>query len=205
VFADLAARYPPSRVNDPESPEAAANGQYLLIAREAYDAVGGVTAVATSLLEDVALARAIKQSGRRIYFRYGGDAVRTRMYRSFAQMQEGWTKNLALLFPSLGWLAALRMAEFATILMGLGFATGAAMAGAPRFAGVVGAAAILLWVLVGMRLRRSNFRWHAIVLGFFGLPVFAYLLLRSRRFHRQGRVSWKGRSYSGLAVKQSKG
>src|SRR5271170_4375748 len=57
IFAELAATYRPSQVNDPASPAAAANGQYLLISREAYDAVGGHAAVRTSLLEDVALAR----------------------------------------------------------------------------------------------------------------------------------------------------
>ena len=107
IFAELAATYRPARVSDPESPAAAANGQYILISREAYDAVGGHAAVSGSLLEDVALARAVKASGRRIFFRYGGDAVRTRMYRSFAQLREGWTKNLALLFPSPARLALL--------------------------------------------------------------------------------------------------
>ena len=108
IFAELAATYRPSLVSDPRSPAAAANGQYILISREAYDAVGGHAAVSSSLLEDVALAQAVKASGRKIFFRYGGDAVRTRMYRSFAQLREGWTKNLALLFPSPWRLALLR-------------------------------------------------------------------------------------------------
>ena len=45
------------------------------------------------------LARLFRDAGHRVYFRYGGDAVRTRMYRNWAQLREGWTKNLALLFP----------------------------------------------------------------------------------------------------------
>src|SRR5579863_4317083 len=95
IFAELAATFRPQDVSGPNSPAAAANGQYILVRRTAYDAVGGHAAIATSLLEDVALARAVKQSGRRILFRYGGDAVCTRMYRTFAQLREGWTKNLA--------------------------------------------------------------------------------------------------------------
>ncbi len=109
IFAELARTYRPSEVCDPSHPAAAANGQYLLIAREAYDAVGGHLAVAHTLLEDVALAMAVKCSGRRLRFRYGGDAVRTRMYRDFASLREGWTKNLALLFPDSGALAARRI------------------------------------------------------------------------------------------------
>ena len=109
IFAELAATYRPALVSDPGSPAAAANGQYILIARAAYDAIGGHAAVSASLLEDVALARAVKASGRRIFFRFGGDAVRTRMYRSFSQLREGWTKNLALLFASPARLALLRL------------------------------------------------------------------------------------------------
>ena len=111
------------------SPAAAANGQYILIAREAYDAIGGHAAVSSSLLEDVALARAVKASGRRIFFRFGGDAVRTRMYRSFAQLREGWTKNLALLFPSPARLALLRLTEFVLIAGGFAPAVAAFLRG----------------------------------------------------------------------------
>src|SRR5437763_525803 len=116
IFAELATTYPPKKVNAPASPIAAASGQYLLISREAYDAVGGHTKIASDLLEDVAMARLVKSSGRKIFFRYGGDAVRTRMYRSWSQMKEGWTKNLALLFPRSRALAFLRMAELLLIV-----------------------------------------------------------------------------------------
>ena len=68
IFADLAATFRPSLVSDPKSPAAAANGQYILIMREAYDAVGGHAAIACDLLEDVALARAVKRSGRKYSF-----------------------------------------------------------------------------------------------------------------------------------------
>src|SRR5207248_3551016 len=86
IFAELANTYRPSLVSDPSSTAAAANGQYLLVKREAYAAVGGHAAIASSILDDVALARAVKRSGRKIFFRYGADAVCTRMYRSFAQL-----------------------------------------------------------------------------------------------------------------------
>lgn len=125
IFAELACTYRPRQVCDPASPIAAANGQFLLIRRDAYDSVGGHAAVAGDLLEDVALARLVKQSGRRLRFRYAGELVETRMYRSFAQLREGWTKNLALLFPSPAKLALLRFVEF---LAGVGGATTAIVA-----------------------------------------------------------------------------
>src|SRR5947208_14322700 len=134
IFAELAITYPPQAVNDPTSPIAAANGQYLLISREAYDAVGGHTKIANDLLEDVAMARLVKSSGRKIFFRYGGDAVRTRMYRSFSQMKEGWTKNLALLFKQPRSLALLRFSEFLLIVGNLLAAIWATLSGKPNLA-----------------------------------------------------------------------
>jgi glycosyltransferase involved in cell wall biosynthesis len=195
IFAELAAAYRPADVSDPASAQAAANGQYILISREAYDAVGGHAAVAASLLEDVALARAVKASGRRIFFRFGGDAVRTRMYRSLPQLQEGWTKNLALLFRSPARLAAVRFTEFILIVNTAALALAAALS---NRRGVSAAAAVLCVVLLAFffrRIRPAHFFWDANLLAIFGLPIFSYLLLRSRLSHKRNKVSWKGRSY----------
>ncbi len=120
IYAELATTYRPKDVCDPASAVAAANGQYLLITRPAYDAVGGHAALSHTLLEDVALARAVKRSGRKLRFRFGGDAVRTRMYRTWHELRDGWTKNLALLFPQTLRLAAIRSIEFLLAAGGIG-------------------------------------------------------------------------------------
>jgi glycosyltransferase involved in cell wall biosynthesis len=196
IFAELAATHSPGDVSDPSSAAAAANGQYILISRQAYDAVGGHAAVATSLLEDVELARAVKCSGRRIVFRYARDAVRTRMYRSFAQLREGWTKNLVLLFGSPVRLAAIRFAEFILILATVGGAIQAAVRNQWGLAGIATGLAIVVLVFLFRRIRRAHFCWDANLLSIFGLPLFSYLLLRSRLFHKRNRISWKGRTYT---------
>jgi glycosyltransferase involved in cell wall biosynthesis len=195
IFAELAATYRPVLVSDPKSSAAAANGQYILIAREAYDAIGGHAAVSASLLEDVALARAVKASGRKIFFRFGGDAVRTRMYRNFAQLREGWTKNLALLFPSPLRLALLRVTEFVLIAGGVAASVVAAARGhfKPAVAAAIVAATIYGFLL--NRIRRAHFSQDANALALVGLPLFAYLLLRSKLSHKRGSVLWKGRTY----------
>ncbi len=195
IFAELAVTYPPAQVCDPKSPVAAANGQYLMMSREAYDAVGGHRAVAGTLLEDVALARLVKQSGRGLRFRYGGEAVRTRMYRSFAQMWEGWTKNLALLFPHPMRLAGLRGLEFLVIAGAGAMAFGTFLF---DFAGAVVALLVLAitWIAFLGRIRRAHFGAWENDLALFGLPLFAALLVRSQRHHRvRGSVEWKGRAY----------
>jgi glycosyltransferase involved in cell wall biosynthesis len=142
IFAELAVAYRPEDVCDPASPAAAANGQYLLISREVYQAVGGHAAVASDLLEDVALAGAVKRSGRRLFFRFGGDAVRAHMYRSFPQMCEGWSKNLALLFPASGALAWRRSLEFMAAVGGFAVTVAAAGLGAYKTALIAGMIAV---------------------------------------------------------------
>src|SRR5690348_4428736 len=199
VFAELARTYRTEDINDPALSAAAANGQYLLITREAYDAVGGHAAVMRSLLEDVELARAVKRSGRRIRFRYGGDRVRARMYRSFAQLREGWTKNLALLFDSPLRLAILRGAEFVVIAGGAVVAVIAAGRSQPAVAAAAGAVAAAAWLLFLRRIRRAHFAWDGNLLALLGLPVFVSLLRSSALSHKHGSVKWKGRTY-GAAI-----
>ncbi len=193
VFAELAHQYPPKQVSDPGSPITAANGQYILIRRGAYEAIGGHRAIAGDLLEDVALARAVKYSGRKLRFRYGADSVRSRMYRNFRQLREGWTKNLALLFPRPGWLATKMvlfwMAAWSAFFLG----SVGLFGGGRRW---WSAALVLTPLYLGMRLRRANFRWDMNFFGaLFGYPMFGYLLLRSKRAHSKGSVSWKERDY----------
>lgn len=79
----------------------AASGQFLLFRREGYFAFGGHRAVAGNLVEDVALAREIArrtESGCRLASANGTCLLRCRMYNSFPEMWEGFTKNLHPLF-----------------------------------------------------------------------------------------------------------
>jgi len=194
IFAELAATFRPREVNDPNSPAAAANGQYLLIRRDAYDAVGGHAAVAKAILEDVELARLVKRAGYRLQFRLS-DAVSTRMYRSFGHMWEGWTKNLALLFPRPLWLAAKRAVEFLLIA---GFVGGVLVAIGDRSAigaTVNGVGVAAVGALFFRRIVRAHFDWVSNSVAVFGLPLFALLLVNSYISHKNGQLKWKGRVY----------
>jgi glycosyltransferase involved in cell wall biosynthesis len=203
VFAELARQYPPSKVSDPASPIAAANGQFILIRRETYDAIGGHAAVASDILEDVALARRVKADGQKIRFRYAADAVRTRMYRNFEQLREGWTKNLALLFPRPG-----RLALETVFFWGVPWLVLLSPIVLPRLVNLWwwSMIAVMGFARNTVRLQRANFDLAMEFLGAcFGMPMFAYLLIRSKRMHRKGSVAWKGRSCgsSDLNVKES--
>jgi hypothetical protein len=141
----------------------------------------------------------VKRSGRRIRFRYGGDRVRARMYRNFAQLREGWTKNLALLFHEPLRLGIIRGAEFVIIVGGAAVAVAAAVRAQPASAAAAGAVAAITYLRFLRRIRRAHFPGDANLLALFGLPVFVSLLLASALSHKQGSVTWKGRTY-GAAI-----
>jgi molybdopterin-guanine dinucleotide biosynthesis protein A len=196
VFAELAGTYRPADVCDPAKAVAAANGQYLLVEREAYFAVGGHAAVAQNLLEDVELARRMKQSKRHIRFRMAAEAVRTRMYRSFPQLCEGWTKNLALLFPATVGLALLRLAEFTLITGSAAVTLFELSRGRVATAGLLAVVAVVFYSLFLARIRRAHFGALSNTVALHGLPVFAILLLRSHIHYKVRKsVTWKGRDY----------
>ncbi|MEO8288087.1 MAG: glycosyltransferase [Chloroflexota bacterium] len=77
---------------------AAANGQFMLFKREAYEACGGHAAVRSEILEDVALARAVKRAGYRAMLADGGPLVHTRMYNGPGEVWQGYSKNAYAFF-----------------------------------------------------------------------------------------------------------
>ncbi len=195
VFSELASVYPSKLVNDPERRLAAANGQFILVERDAYFSVGGHRAIGTKVLEDVALAHNIKRGPRIIRFRYAPEALSTRMYRTTAEMVEGWTKNFALLFPQPIALALWRILDIL-----LFFGLPALALGLPWLVSWQRYVILLLWLRTlwrfYSRVARSHFPAPDIAISILGVPLFVYLLIRSVIHHRIKRsVTWKGRNY----------
>ena len=196
IFSELASVYPPAKVNDAGDSLAAANGQFLLVEREAYFDAGGHRATGMNVVEDVALARAVKRSGKAIRLRAAPEAISARMYRTTGEMVAGWTKNLASLMPSPVGLALWRVLD---ILL---------LAGLPVLAllwpGLIWwqrGALWLVWARTLLRFYTRVARAHAGVVDTaispLGLPLFVFLLLRSTVQHRMRReVVWKGRRYN---------
>lgn len=202
IFAQLATLFPFARVNDPEDAQAAASGTYLLIPRAVYEAVGGHAAIRGEMLEDVALARRIKQAGYRIWFGAGDGVVRVRMYRRFGEMWEGWTKNLFLLFGSdrravraAAWKLAL--SSWLPLLLGAPLlAAGAVRESAGlSFLGVMA----LSWAVNHAVGHARATRRAAMAIYFLpgAMLVFLLLLNSERRYSRKLGVRWKGREYKG--------
>jgi glycosyltransferase involved in cell wall biosynthesis len=192
VFTRLAALYPYAAVCDPASAAAAANGQFLLIRREAYLVLGGHAAVAGEVLEDVALARRAKSAGLRLHFAPGEGLARTRMYRSFKEMWEGWTKNL---YPLVGGTPRALWRELAAVVPWIPLLLLAAGALHLAFAALgllllAGRHAAYAAMLGRNRLPRSRIVYY--------LPaalLYAAALAASAGRYRRGRIAWKGREY----------
>jgi hypothetical protein len=88
--------FPIEAANDPDSPVAFAAGPFMLFRRSAYTAIGGHRALASEVVEDLALARQIKANGYRLRYVLGLDAADLQMYPDFGALWEGWTKNWLL-------------------------------------------------------------------------------------------------------------
>lgn len=196
VFSELASVYSMKDVSDPSQPVAAANGQFLMVERDVYFAVGGHRAVGDAVLEDVELAYNIKRKPAAIRFRYAPEALYTRMYRTTSEMVEGWTKNLALLFPKPVALALWRVLDV-VLYFGLPMAALGIWWLAPWQRWVI----LLIWARTVWRfyarVARSHFPAVDVTASILGVPMFVYLLLRSvycRRVKKS--VVWKGRSYN---------
>ena len=201
VFGRLATRFSFAQVNDPKRPEAAANGQFVLILRDAYEAVGGHAAIASEILEDVALARRVKSQGYGIYFTAPMGIVRTRMYRSFGAMWQGWTKNLYLLAGGSAKSVLLELAEvvpwfdtaaMVAIWMYLRAHTSASLWLLPALLVVP---FIRLHLQYGVRLYRNLYPVSYVQYYSPGLTLYVAALIASWWKNTRGEVVWKGRAY----------
>jgi Glycosyltransferase like family 2 len=189
----VAERLDLAAVADPQRPAAFLSGQCLLVRRDAYEAVGGFGAVATSLVEDVALAARLKAAGHRLEVRLAPGLAAVRMYGRFGDLWAGLAKNLAEVWGA-GTAPLARQAARAAA----GWAPWLALAARPRGPAARLAAAgglLQLTVRAGGRLVAGADPRLAVA-----YPVADLVLLviyaDSVRRHRTGAPQrWKGRTY----------
>jgi chlorobactene glucosyltransferase len=169
-----------------------ANGQFLCFRRAAYRRIGGHAAVANHLVEDVALARAVADAmaeGMRLTSCDGTALVRCRMYRSFPNLWEGFTKNLWPLFEN-------DFPAFAILVLGQIVVFALPFFLAPWVISwelwILVGLILLLRVLITLRFRTS---WLSVL--FHPLGYVLALAIASNSLRRSlGRgVMWKGRLY----------
>jgi glycosyltransferase involved in cell wall biosynthesis len=192
----------PARINDPELPDVFANGQFMLVRREAYERAGGHQAVRGKVLDDTELARSVVRAGGRMWIALARELFATRMYEGLTDLVRGWTKNFYMILGSRPgrvllaattalvlslWPAVSGLAALAGLITGADFWPAAWQ---------VAALAVYLVVLAFQAILRGLNRWYPACTPLAPLAnlVAVVVLLRSAWLHRGGRaVSWKGR------------
>ena len=120
-----------SLTNTQESRTAFANGQFLMISRAAYDAIGRHEVVRDRYCEDVEIARLVKERGLRPRVSWGNDFCAVRMYSSLGAIFRGWSRIYYAARVGSPW----RVLAAAAFVIVCGFSAYAALAwGAYRWA-----------------------------------------------------------------------
>lgn len=176
-----------------------ANGQFMLIPRTSYEAIGGHESVRDRVLEDLALAQTVKRHGRTFVIRMAMDDLTTRMYHSLGGLIAGWSRLIQMgstqgqpLVSSFGVVAVATFCFWIvpplmllSALLGFGGET------------------LLIWSALVCSLSVGI---HAAFLHFLGAPAYyavfyplgsfvvLYIMIRSKV--RASDVEWKGRRYT---------
>ena len=79
--------------SSPNKSFVAANGQFLFIDRNTYEKIGGHSAFADRVVEDMEIAREVKKAGFKLMTFLGGSSISCRMYEGFTEAFNGFSKN----------------------------------------------------------------------------------------------------------------
>jgi chlorobactene glucosyltransferase len=208
VMTALSVGFSPRKVNDPNSKDAIANGQFILIKHSIYRAIGGHKSVKNQIVEDKAISEQVKWHGYRLIVANGYSVAKTRMYTSLPEMWEGWTKNIYLGLsdqPSLMLLGAFGafILLVAALILPLWPLLGIFwyLQGGGWLALTVIFKSLFLWaVVISVRARVAmNLKispWYALTFPL-GAAIFATMMFASAWKVISGKgVTWKGRLYA---------
>jgi hopene-associated glycosyltransferase HpnB len=189
--------FPMRWVNRPGARTAAAAGGCDLLRRSALERIGGLAAIRAAIIDDVALAGAVKRSGGTVFLGLA-DAVES--VRPYPGLGELWHMVARSAYAQLRHSRLLVLGTVAGLTLVFLIPPASTVVGlvVDPFLGLLGAAA---WLLM------AGSYWP--ILRYYGQPVTAALLLPftatlylamtldSARRHHQGRgAAWKGRTYS---------
>lgn len=199
----LGLRYRAPQLNRTRNPrDVVANGQYILMPRASYEAIGGHDAVRGEVVEDLRLAQTVVEAGRKLYATHAEEFMQVRMYQSLAGLFEGWTKNVAIgaghsvrpwLRSLVPWMIVAFQLVAWTLAPAILLVEAFAEVNDPLVTWAMGVAILSLsfWLLMHLRLRVPPL--YSLIYPL-GSLVVAGIVTRSAI--RGKRVLWKGRHYS---------
>jgi glycosyltransferase involved in cell wall biosynthesis len=209
----------PVAVNDPKRRAAYANGAFMLMTRDCYEAIGGHERVRTEVNEDLHMARLAKRAGRRLVVTSNENLYRVRMYESLGQMWAGWTRIFFGCFVTFRRLLLTAVAVMvfsmfhwvSLIVTGVAWARDIPIAGGA--AGCAAAGVLTIAALV------TGLAQHSVLVRFYALsripPAYALtytcgaaiglaaIFNAMRRLGGRRVTTWRGTTYRGDRVESS--
>lgn len=204
LFALLSVRYGGTEhVSHAKRPtDAIANGQFILVRRGTYSAMGGHELVRDLVAEDMAMAQEWVRGGRRIALLMARDQLSTHMYSGYREAVSGWRKNIyasgrhaafggrvgRALYPivlPLMPISAL-VPPIVLLLCALGALSGTWLA----WSAIVYVASVLYWALLYLWFKQPL--WYALL---YPLGSLVLLIIAGGAILRGRKVEWKARQY----------
>ena len=184
--------YPPRWIADPRARTAGAAGGCILLRSEALERIGGLAAIRSEVIDDCALARAVKRSGGKVWMGLTRASVSLRAYTTFREIRDmiartAFTQLQYSPLLLLGTLLAMFLAYLAPIALLF------APHSTPR---ILGAS---IWLLMSL-LYLPTIRFYGLSPAWAAtLPLsalfYTYATCLSAARHYLGRgAQWKGRS-----------
>ena len=196
ILTLLLFRYRPAQLNRARKRrDVIANGQFIMVRRDAYESVGTHEAVRDSVAEDLLMAQKFLERGKKLRAWWADDLISTRMYTGLASMLEGWSKNIYLggraTFPDEPILRALVpvalvsapafwLVPLVALPLGAGWAPAAI------------ALSVAFWTIMVIGLRLPPMYGLAYPLG----AVMTLVMVARSIARGEKRVVWRGREYS---------
>lgn len=164
----------------------AANGQFLVIEQGAYFSAGGHKAIHEEVLDDIHLARQLKRNGFRGNVIDGSDIASCRMYHSWRELRDGYTKSLWSAFGSISGavlvvIFLISLYIFPLFIALQGFSWGISL--------ILFAYISRLMAAIRSRSSLTSVIFHPVA-----ILILCYLIVRSWWLKRKNRLEWKARA-----------
>ncbi len=158
-----------------------ANGQFLIIKRSAYEQIGGHSAIANEVLDDLEIARLLIASGFKGGVADGSSVASCRMYKTSEELINGYTKSLWKAFGgTTGTIAALILLVMTGVIPYLGF----------------GAPALFIFLSRVLAAIKTKSNPGYALLHPIAILVLLYLIVLSSVRKSRGTLQWRGRVIS---------
>lgn len=198
--------YPLTKVNDHQRKDKGfGNGQFILIHRKAYETIGGHAAVRDKFVEDIHMARRVRQGGLRLRVLLAPQLSSVRMYSSLREIVQGWSRILysavdcrpGRLYTLVATLLAFSVAAYAVFFV----SAIALLAGSTSLFAKAGLVLAVIHELGQLALyahiyAESRCSRRYLVFRFLGVMAMLYILARAIRLCSTHEVTWRGTSYN---------